>query len=58
MNTLPEWFTVEPDQQYSVQRGDEPARIYTGRQLHAGLEVSTKPGTFLRVLVTPIKESE
>jgi len=53
MNTLPEWFTVEPAHAYSVIRGNEPPRTYTGRQLHAGLEVSVSAGENLRIEVKP-----
>ena len=53
MNTLPEWFTVEPECAYTVTRGAEPPRTYTGRQLHAGLEVSVPAGERLRIEVTP-----
>ncbi|MCC6144878.1 MAG: hypothetical protein IT368_13815 [Candidatus Hydrogenedentes bacterium] len=55
MNTLPEWFTVEPESQYKVQRGDEPAQVYTGRQLHAGLEVALQANETLTVIVTPAR---
>jgi len=51
MNTLPEWFTVEPEGTYNVRRGDEPADAYTGRQLNAGLEVEAKAGKWLKVEV-------
>lgn len=54
MNTLPEWFTVEPDGLYTVCRGDEPPRRYTGRQLHAGLNVSLGAGDTLRISVAPV----
>jgi len=53
MNTLPEWFTVEPAGAYTVRRGNEAPRTYTGCQLHAGLECSLEPGEFLRIEVTP-----
>lgn len=55
MNTLPEWFTVEPEESYAVRRGDEPPRTHTGRQLHAGLEVSVTAGELLRIEVAPVK---
>ncbi|HOZ45809.1 MAG TPA: hypothetical protein PLO37_08985 [Candidatus Hydrogenedentes bacterium] len=55
MNTLPEWFTVDPDSTYTVCRGDEPPRAYTGRQLHTGLEASMKAGESLRVEVRPTR---
>ena len=55
MNTLPEWFTVEPEGAYTVRYGDKPPRTYTGRQLHAGLEVSVEAGKTLRVDVKPMK---
>lgn len=54
MNTLPEWFTVEPDGLYAVSRNNEPARHYTGRQLHAGLEVFLEAGETLHITVMPI----
>ena len=53
MNTLPEWFTVEPEANYTVQRGDSVPQTYTGRQLHAGLEVSLEAGETLRIVVAP-----
>jgi len=55
MNTLPEWFTVEPEGVYMVRRGDAAPRTYTGRQLHAGLEVFAEAGQLLRVEVAPAK---
>lgn len=58
MNTLPEWFTVDPEARYTVQRGDEPPRVYTGWQLHTGLEVTTKPGAFLKVSIAPVRQAE
>jgi hypothetical protein len=39
MNTMPEWFVVEP------------GREYTGKQLHAGLKVSVKAGAELRLTI-------
>ena len=45
MNTLPEWFTVEPDRTYVVRdQKTGVARTFTGRQLHHGLDVSLKMG--------------
>lgn len=55
MNTLPEWFTVEPEKNYLVQTPDSDIiRRYTGRQLHAGLEVTVKAGNTLKLKVIPI----
>lgn len=52
MNTIPEWFTVEPEQSYTVANADTGTeRTCTGRQLHNGLEVSVKPGETLRLTV-------
>ena len=54
MNTLPEWFTVEPDQKYTVSVvGSEESQVYTGRQLHNGLAIDVKGGETLRLTVTP-----
>ena len=52
MNTLPEWFTVEPDRSYTirdVQAGESETR--TGRQLHEGLPVELDAKTPLRLMV-------
>jgi hypothetical protein len=43
MNTIPEWFTVEPEKNYTVEEGGEN-RTYTGAQLHEGLSVTLKAG--------------
>ncbi|MBI1321358.1 MAG: hypothetical protein GC168_20735 [Candidatus Hydrogenedens sp.] len=51
MNTLPEWFTVEPEGKYRVVVGDAVEAVYTGRQLHAGLEVQVAAGDTLRIEV-------
>ena len=53
MNTLPEWFTVEPEGMYLVRRGDALARRYTGRQLHGGLEISVSGKEPLKIEVVP-----
>jgi len=56
MNTIPEWFTVEPEGLYSVQTaGSEIALTYTGRQLHGGLAVKIPAGETLKLEVTPAK---
>jgi len=40
MNTLPEWYTVEPDISYLVQKENGSAARYSGAQLHRGLAIS------------------
>jgi hypothetical protein len=52
MNTMPEWFVVEPGQEYTVKdlTAGTSAR-YTGKQLHAGLKVSVKAGAELRLTI-------
>ena len=46
MNTMPEWFTVDPARKYTVKNGsDGSSAQYTGKQLHAGLKVDVKGGT-------------
>ena len=45
MNTLPEWFTVEPGKEYVVKNvasGSE--KTYTGKQLHEGLPIELQAG--------------
>ena len=54
MNTMPEWFTVEPSQKYVVKdvaRGSQ--ETYTGKQLHEGLPVELQAGQESLLLVTP-----
>jgi hypothetical protein len=54
MNTMPEWFTAEPEVKYTVEdptTGTETT--HTGAQLHAGLPVTLKPGVEKRLLIRP-----
>ena len=54
MNTLPEWFTVEPERSYVVRdlrAGTETT--FTGEQLHQGLPLEVKGGGEVRLLVSP-----
>jgi len=58
MNTLPEWFTVEPDEEHryvvgGVDAGD--TRVHTGQALAAGLPVELEPNVPLRLTVRPAK---
>ena len=54
MNTIPEWFTVEPEHRYVVTRVDTGAQsVYTGRQLHCGLAIAVEPGETVRLTVAP-----
>jgi len=46
MNTMPEWFTVEPDKNYKVG-----SQSFTGAQLHAGLPVTLSGGKEVVLLV-------
>ena len=50
MNTLPEWFTVELGQAYTVQEGGASmVRTFTGRQLHNGLAVAVNAGETIKL---------
>lgn len=51
MNTMPEWFTVEPDQKYTVAIGDVQKTL-TGSQLHEGLAVDLKGGEELVIRIS------
>jgi len=53
MNTVPEWFTVEPDQTpYGVRNlGTGEAQIVPGRLLHSGLPVKLAGGETLRLII-------
>ena len=53
MNTMPEWFTVELDQNYVVRNvAADTQGVYSGKQLHAGVAVALKPGESLQLLIT------
>jgi len=55
MNTLPEWFTVEPDRTYTLRRKDGPVLgQFTGKQLHEGLPVKVEGGKPLELLVVAV----
>ena len=52
MNTMPEWFTVDPAKKYTVKNLTDGSSVqYTGKQLHAGLKVDVKAGTELRLTI-------
>ena len=40
MNTLPEWFTVVPEQTYNIARDNSDKESRTGKELREGLEAS------------------
>jgi len=52
MNTLPEWFTVEPDLQYAVNNVTAGSRkMHAGRELRAGLAVEIPATGQVRLLI-------
>jgi hypothetical protein len=54
MNTVPEWFTVEPDQQYAIKDVNADfAKTITGKELHEGLPVELKAGEERLLLIEP-----
>jgi hypothetical protein len=57
MNTLPEWFTVDPGRRYAVRRVRNgtpgPERTFSGKELHQGLAVEARAGDEVRLLVGP-----
>lgn len=54
MNTMPEWFTVEPDREYVIQASDrDKPSIHKGSELHQGLKIELAPGQELRIEVKP-----
>jgi len=57
MNTLPEWFTVEPDDtRYTVHNMVEnTSRTITGAELRKGLPVAVSTNTPLKLRVEPAK---
>ena len=56
MNTLPEWFTVEPDKEYSVRNIDTgETNILSGRQMHNGVRIAVSAGNTVQLSVSPRK---
>ncbi|MBI2422941.1 MAG: hypothetical protein HYV27_08950 [Candidatus Hydrogenedentes bacterium] len=53
INTLPEWFTVDPGRSYTVQMNGGALRLFTGAQLHHGLAVKVAAGEETAVVVRP-----
>jgi len=54
MNTMPEWFTVEPDREYVVRDITAATeKTFTGRQLHEGLPVGLSAGQERLLLIEP-----
>ena len=54
LNQFPEWSTTQADRRYTVRNvtaGSEA--VFTGKQLQAGIEISLKPRTEVRLIVTP-----
>jgi hypothetical protein len=54
MNTLPEWFTVEADKNYTIKGLGNAQATYSGKQLAEGLQVTLKSGEELRLTVTSV----
>ena len=53
MNTVREWYTVEPDKKYTVKNDTAGSSSqHTGKELHEGLKVDVKGGKELRLEVT------
>ncbi len=53
MNTLPEWFTVEPEKRYTVKNvADGSKKTCTGKQLCDGLPMELAAGKEMLLLVT------
>lgn len=53
MNTMPEWFTVEPDKKYEVtEPGSGQTVIHTRTPLHEGLTLALAQGTELPLQIT------
>jgi hypothetical protein len=45
MNTMPEWFAVEPEKEYILKDITTNSRSrHTGRQLHNGVPINLRAG--------------
>lgn len=52
INSMPEWFAVDPERWYQVARNGDHAVRMRGRELIDGLRVTVADGTILRLTVT------
>jgi hypothetical protein len=53
INTLPEWYTVEPARKYTVE-GLDAALTTTGQALHNGLSLTLEPGQPKHLTIGPL----
>jgi hypothetical protein len=56
MNSMPEWFTIEPDKTHKYEIQDINAgttRIVSGKALSEGIPISLKPDKSLQLIVRP-----
>lgn len=54
MNIMPEWFTVELDQNYTVENPTKGSQqTYTGKQLHEGLSIALQADKEQLLLIKP-----
>ena len=53
MNTLPEWFTVEPKTKYTVKDLSADLKKRTGEKLHTGFPVKLPANGEIRLLIEP-----
>jgi len=54
MNTLPEWFTVEPGSSYTVRNlASKSEATHTGKAMAEGIPLRLEPGREVRLLVEP-----
>ena len=52
MNTIPEWYTVQPQKTYTVRNLTDKSTVeLTGKQLREGLPVKIQAGTEIRLLI-------
>ncbi len=59
INTIPEWFVVQPDQVYMVQNlNTGKISHHTGRQLHFGYAIELAPHQPLRLWIQPSQKSQ
>ena len=52
MNTMPEWFTADPEKNYIVtDLATDTKTTHTGAELHAGLRLTLEPGTEKQLVI-------
>ncbi len=51
INEMPQWWVVQPEQEYSLQMGALPAQVVSGQKLIDGVPIDVAAGESLKIQV-------